>query len=319
MKIKSYLLILFVLSFAGLVSTGWTQSEPVTGYYDPINDWFVFEWDRPNYGKTTTIYDPTNKVKPLIRAKVEFNTNEQDYMYMYNYEVTNQEGAVQLLDTIFVKHLAPIYDAKAPVPAEDWHMGEYKNKEAWHWAKTLGTPTGIPAGQTIGGFSFKSKGLPTILNSAFLGEERAEFSGPGDYDTDEVEESFERVFTRLKEKYKEKFEYIIKRTIGPTAPPADFKPIDFLNNIINMKHEAFSLGWIKNKGIENSLDAKLDNTKKKIEQGNITAAKNILNAFLNEVEAQGCETYEKCPEGKHLTSEAYALLKYNVQYLIEHL
>lgn len=39
-------------------------------------------------------------------------------------------------------------------------------------------------------------------------------------------------------------------------------------------------------------------------------AKNILDASLNEVEAQN---------GKHLTSEAYALLKYNVQYLVERL
>ena len=109
---------------------------------------------------------------------------------------------------------------------------------------------------------------------------------------------------------------IVGKTIGSTPPPADFKPIEFLDYIISMKHEAFSLGWVKNKGIENSLDVKLNNAKKKIEQGNIIAAKNILNAFINEVEAQGCETYQNCPEGKHLTPEAYALLKYNVQYLI---
>ena len=74
-----------------------------------------------------------------------------------------------------------------------------------------------------------------------------------------------------------------------------------------MKHEAFSLGWITNQGIEQSLDAKLENAKKKIEQGNTNAAKNILEAFINEVEAQ---------KDKHLTSEAYGLLKYNVEYLI---
>lgn len=109
------------------------------------------------------------------------------------------------------------------------------------------------------------------------------------------------------------------KTIGPTAPPSDFKPLDFLNYIIDLKHQSTSLGWITNKGIENSLDVKLDNAKKKLEQGNIVAAKNILNAFLNEVEAQGCATYENCPSGKHLTPEAYALLKYNVEYLINKL
>jgi hypothetical protein len=109
------------------------------------------------------------------------------------------------------------------------------------------------------------------------------------------------------------------KTIGPTAPPAVFKPIEFLGNIINLKHEAFNLGWIKNEGILKSLDAKLDNAKKKLENGDTKTAKNILNAFINEVEAQGCATYENCPSGKHLTSEAYGLLKYNAQYLIDHL
>jgi hypothetical protein len=112
---------------------------------------------------------------------------------------------------------------------------------------------------------------------------------------------------------------IVGKTVGPTAPPADFKPLDFLDYIISMKHEASSLGWIRNKGIEQSLDAKLENARRKIEQGDNETAKNILHAFVNEVEAQGCESYDECPPGKHLTSEAYALLKYNALYMIEQL
>jgi hypothetical protein len=64
---------------------------------------------------------------------------------------------------------------------------------------------------------------------------------------------------------------------------------------------------------------KLDNAKKKLAEGSPGATKNILRAFINEVEAQGCATYENCPPGKHLTSEAYALLKFNAQYLIDNL
>ncbi|MBI4823076.1 MAG: hypothetical protein HY805_02445 [Nitrospirae bacterium] len=109
------------------------------------------------------------------------------------------------------------------------------------------------------------------------------------------------------------------KAISPKAPPADFKPLDFLNYIISLKHEASSLGWITNKGIEMSLDAKLEAAKKKLEQGQNGTAKNILNALINEIEAQGCETYDNCPSGKHLLPEAYALLKYNVLYLIERL
>lgn len=161
--------------------------------------------------------------------------------------------------------------------------------------------------QTLGGFILTSYGLPGIREAT---------NDPViDYDN-LPEEYWENV--ELTTQLQDSLTYHLK-TIGPTAPPADFKPLPFLDYIISLKHEAYNLGWIKNKGIENSLDAKLDNAKKKIEQGNIEAAKNILNAFINEVEAQGCVTYEDCSSGKHISPEAYALLKYNVQYLISNL
>ncbi len=83
-----------------------------------------------------------------------------------------------------------------------------------------------------------------------------------------------------------------------------------LDMLITSKEQAAAKGWIDNQGIANSLDSKLDNAKKRLAAGDTTAAKNILNAFVNEVEAQN---------GKHLTSEAYTLLKYNAEYLIERL
>jgi hypothetical protein len=96
-------------------------------------------------------------------------------------------------------------------------------------------------------------------------------------------------------------------TIGPKDPPSPFVSLGFLDTIISYKHQAFSLGWIDNQGIVNSLDAKLDNAKKHLEKGKTTPAINVLQAFVNEVEAQ---------KDKHVTSEAYALLKYNAEYLI---
>ncbi len=83
-----------------------------------------------------------------------------------------------------------------------------------------------------------------------------------------------------------------------------------LDTLISLKHQALAEGWIDNRGIANSLDSKLDNARKKLASGDSTTAKNMLNAFVNEVEAQN---------GKHLTSEAYALLKYNAEYLIDRL
>ena len=50
------------------------------------------------------------------------------------------------------------------------------------------------------------------------------------------------------------------KTIGPTAPPADFKPISFLDYIISLKHEAYKLGWIV-QGRDEHEDKKEDDEK----------------------------------------------------------
>jgi hypothetical protein len=69
-------------------------------------------------------------------------------------------------------------------------------------------------------------------------------------------------------------------------------------------------GWIRGHGICNSLLSKLNNAKAAIARGRCNAARNILYAFIHEVEAQ---------RGKALTEEAADVLKANALFVIEHL
>lgn len=87
-------------------------------------------------------------------------------------------------------------------------------------------------------------------------------------------------------------------------------PMTILEQMIAYIKQARQTNHITNQGIANSLNQKLENAKKQLEKGKTKQAMNMLNAFLNEVEAQ---------KEKHLTSEAYALLKYNAEYLIQRL
>lgn len=331
MKIKTYFLVIVLLFLnTGLISNVWSQNEPVNGYYDSVNDWFVFEWNRPDYGKTTTIYDPPNKVDPVVRAYVIWDDSLKEYKY--NFTISNGNKAKQLLDTIIIKFFTTIYGQAAP--SKDWDMDEYRvgRTDTWEWFN----PEGIPIGKTQDGFSFKSKGLPSIVSMSLWGKRRARYSVPGDYDTDKIIESFGRVYDNLKEQYKEKFEYVTRKTIGPKDPPADFKAIDFLNYIISLKHEAYNLGWIvqgrdddkdkhddEEKGIMKSLDKKLEKAKAELVKGDAREAIEKLKSFIHEVEAlykEGKEEKHEKEEGhSHITSEAYALLKYNAIYLIEQL
>lgn len=175
----------------------------------------------------------------------------------------------------------------------------------------------LKPGLSASGFVLQSRGIPTIRD----------FRANPVFDTElmkyypDVESLPNEEVVKVDEQLKKDREAIAYKgkTIGPTAPPANFIPLSFIDYIIDLKHQAASLGWIKNEGVVKSLDGKLDNAKKKLTEGSTGAAKNILNAFINEVEAQGCATYENCPPGKHLTSEAHALLKYNALYLIDSL
>lgn len=108
------------------------------------------------------------------------------------------------------------------------------------------------------------------------------------------------------------------KTIGPTAPPKDFVPLEFLNYLLTLLHDSRQLGWITGDGVHQSLLAKLLNAKRKLEAGQGAVAKNLLKAFLNEVQAVSCPEFT-CPGNKPLTSEAYALLYFNGQYLWERL
>ncbi len=97
---------------------------------------------------------------------------------------------------------------------------------------------------------------------------------------------------------------------GPVGPPADFAAIDFLQTILKYKERATQLGWIKNRGILNSLDAKLNAASNALVRDNNKTATNELNALLHEVDAQA---------GKQLSPEAVALLKFNTEYLVSKL
>ena len=83
-----------------------------------------------------------------------------------------------------------------------------------------------------------------------------------------------------------------------------------LDDLIAYIRQAFEEGKITNKGIANSLIAKLETAGKHLEKGKPKQAVNVLNAFLNELEAQ----YEK-----HIAGEVYDYLKENVTALITRL
>jgi hypothetical protein len=173
-------------------------------------------------------------------------------------------------------------------------------------------------GQSMKGYRITSHGLPGIraykaqpyLDVDVLASSGVLTAPTGPEDLDKYKEDLANIKNSVSANGK---------TIGPTAPPAQFVALGFLAYLEDLKHQAFEQGWITNEGVVKSLDVKLDQARKHLQSGNQKAASNVLKAFLNEVSAQGCESFADCPEGKHLSPEAWALLYFNGQYLLERL
>lgn len=173
------------------------------------------------------------------------------------------------------------------------------------WGTLTKTSRIIP-GQTRDGYRLTSYGLPGIRTVEIR----------PDIDWDNLPDEFFGDADRSRALE----ESLLFRTssVGPKAPPQNFVALDFLNYLISLVFDSRQMGWIKVDGVEQSLLAKLTATKRKLEAGDTGVAKNILNAFLNEVRATSCQEFT-CPGNKPLTSEAFALLFFNGQFLSDRL
>ena len=204
----------------------------------------------------------------------------------------------------------------------------------------------ILPGKEADGFRITSRGLPAIRSNSVRPDWILTVEGYVSEDDLEKNEKIEKEIT------------FAGKTIGPTAPPADFQPIAFLDHIVSLKHQAYNLGWIvqgkddkglkdnernirtEETGIMKSLDEKLSRARERLEKGDNKEAVEKLGSFIHEVEAlykedKGRDEKDKDKHDRgqikaskssaeervheHITSEAYALLKYNAQYLIDQL
>lgn len=172
------------------------------------------------------------------------------------------------------------------------------------WFSTQRNRNDILPGYSLSGFQLMSKGLPSIRSFKVLPFLNVDELYPSEFDINNPDSLFEEI-----SKDRERIEFH-GTTIGPKGLPFAFIPEEFLNTLINYQNQSCELGWISNPGICRSLQANLDNVKRQLEQGRTQTAINNLQAFLNEVEAI---------RDQQLSPEAYALLKFNGEYLLEKL
>ena len=301
--------VFLLLSLAAVQSS---RGQTDTLYYDPPSGNYIVRYIGVTLDDRDTLitftYEPPTKIDPIIEC---FVTAAADGKYLYRYKITNGPQAQQNLNE-FSLHCDSTVSVESRTPETSWRnrgrrMRDYSDPQnpktvfTWVWRGDQG----LEAGWTIDSCILVSDGLPSLANS-YSQAVRHILVWPADQ-KDNTSINIEARLGRV-EAYPNANVY--RKTIGPMLPATPFVRASFLDTLISYKHQALALGWIDDAGVANSLDQKLDNARKQLVQGNNKAAKNTLEAFVNEVEAQ---------KGKHLSSEAYALLKYNAEYLIQRL
>jgi len=110
----------------------------------------------------------------------------------------------------------------------------------------------------------------------------------------------------------------VAKTVGPVAPPAFFTPPRFVAEIKGMLAEARVQGWIGSDESKKILADELDQIERSMEAGDSDAGRLRANAFIELVSSMSCAEFD-CSDGRALSSEAYALFRFNMEYLRDRL
>jgi hypothetical protein len=259
--------------------------------------------------------------KVNVTTKVCLSNTQGYYNFYYNIENTSQnKGSVGSfgvdisrdtasldLDTIglvfarpsMVKnfnHMYPVIKQRI-VPFSFFSLPRYWDAELGGITSAFAFPDTlfILPGQAVGGIAIMSRGLPSIRS--FVVE--PEFNDDAYYGdqtpSPEVQDSIRNIINYY------------GTTLGPQSPPKNFIPTAWCDTISSYISQSQMLSWIHNQTTENKYLGYFTTTKAQLQDNNIAAACTTLQTVLNNANADSTSK---------LSSEAYALIRYNAEYLM---
>ncbi|MGA9365204.1 MAG: hypothetical protein WBW16_12635 [Bacteroidota bacterium] len=111
----------------------------------------------------------------------------------------------------------------------------------------------------------------------------------------------------LKPWYLDAFE---SKTVTPVVPSLPLNSLDFLDTLMSYTTQSRSLAWIKDQPTADKYAGYFSSARAKLVQRDSVGARTSLQQVLRDVDIDSIA---------NLTSEAYALLRYNTEYLLRQL
>ena len=329
---KYLLSTLFVLACCKLDTLG--QVTPAITYDSTSGNYLIrFQGEG---GPVEVVLEPATKLEPTIGCDVL--PDAVSGRLTYSYRVRNGNSARQRLISISVRAHAQVDDIRTP--NAQWTIHKRTAQKLVTWAHTKVNPygvltrfNGIPPDSVETGFLFRSTGLPVITLSYSEGAVKTiSFPEEPPLEIDSLLAPLQ-VFPNNS---------VSRETVGPKQPAEPFIIPIFLDTLLSYTRQSAELGWLgRNRdddcdndekpedGIVRNIEQRLTKAKRQLERRDSVLARRELEKLVGKVERLWKRSQDEDKKDKRdrwekrdnvvMTSEAYALLKYNTEYLIDRL
>jgi hypothetical protein len=269
--------------------------------------------------------EPRNRITAIVEFSLDVT---KQGIYRFEYTVKNSIQSKQDIWNFMLIFRFPKDSIKKSSSVQQWWGPDMPNNGPPFWVSWSGPKDNkIKPGRSLSGFAFETSVLPGITEYYCEG-----YAPPPSFPEGMASDSIPG--------YTDLTPYgpgIVGKTVGPVMPPDPFLSVPFLDTLISYVHQSHELGWINNTrdddaeedelaqdGIVKNLDKRLTQARDLIAKDKIGAAKNRLERFFHKVEQLWDRKQKEEKRNKKnpkiiFTSEAYALLKYNGEYLMDHL
>ena len=261
----------------------------------------TYSWNGSLYGLwSDTRQIRGNEYLPANRLSVSVNcavTSLQDSL-SFQYSWSNSPSSRQRMKSFA---LAGVKKSFFPLDLENWRFwGWWQDLPIAGW-EIIGLDQfklSLAPGKSQAGMMIHAQGPPAIVKFYIQG-----FRPSPDFglDNPDFKPSFQNDF------FNNSF---IGYTLGPVDSPSPFVPLDFLDTLSNYTVQSRSLGWIRGQATAGKYLGYFTSAKIGLQQNNVSSARSTLQQVLQDVNADSTS---------NLTSEAYALIRYNTEYLLAQL
>ncbi len=235
---------------------------------------------------------PRNNVVPVINASVIKPETAVNFKYVY--ELTNDVKSLQLLRRFYINSRLPVSNISKP--NSEWLSLYSSNRKYIFWSKVNGIP-GITPGNTVSNFSFESNYPPSITTSVSENTFWVSFPKEDEGPFGQLNQIIDSLSS----------EGVEKLTLAPWFPDSSLSLESLTDTLETFRFRSCEeLEWANDTSVCTRLEDDLSEVKTALGSEDSLTAANALKRFIDLVEAE---------KETSLTSEGYALLYFNAEYL----